>query len=832
MPLRFDSMPVANGNVIQFTYSEALHPVDLPPLDAFQVRVDGVLVPVIHVAAIFKDVMLTLGTAVTDGQTVAISYTDPTPGNDAYAIQTEAGEDAESFSYDRIPNQTNEIMPSVALSVDDAMLTAGQTTLVTLTFSEPPIGYFEVGSEFTAQDIVATNGVLSSFTRTADARVFTTVFTPTGDGPCEVAVATGSYRDGVGVVGQGGSVTFSADISPPSVTLTVDDALLAAQEQGIVTFTFSEPPVGFEFSDIGALKGVLGNFSATADPRVFTVVYTPTEAGRGWVGFVWDNDYTDAAGNVGSPSDLRIDNEFTAPVSSVRVAGEGVLAAGETIEVEFAFNERPFGFGQDDVLAPNGVLSDLSATDDPLRYTATYRATQGGPVQIEILGGDYVDAAGNPGWGSTTLALGATAPSIIIRIDDSTLRSGQAAQVSFRFVSDPVGFTAADVVTVNGVLSDFTQAGQPRAYTAVFTPTGSGPASLAVSAGSYADGDGHEGRGATVHLSADLVAPTVTVRTVSDDPAPGEATQLTFAFSEAPTNFTATDVTATNGTVSGLTSTDDPRIYRATFTAGHVGPASVSVTAGGYADAFGNPGHAGSMSLSVEEPAPPPPPPPAPNTPSDGPDIIRIPDSGGVVSAGAGDDSVLGGAANDWMNGNVGRDTITAGAGADTVLGGRDDDWLHGNAADDMVFGDLGDDVVHGGKGADFVQGNVGNDSVFGDDGDDRVYGGQGDDVLSGGAGADWLFGDLGNDVIFGGAGSDRFCFTAGVTGLDVIADFSHADGDVLWISTALANSFEELAAHITASAAGDAVITLGAQTIVLAGVAPSGLAASDFLFG
>jgi Ca2+-binding RTX toxin-like protein len=149
-----------------------------------------------------------------------------------------------------------------------------------------------------------------------------------------------------------------------------------------------------------------------------------------------------------------------------------------------------------------------------------------------------------------------------------------------------------------------------------------------------------------------------------------------------------------------------------------------------------------------------------------------------------------------------------------------------------MVFGDLGDDVVHGGGGADVVQGGAGDDTVVGDGGDDRVYGGKGDDLLSGGPGADWLFGDIGNDVLTGGDGPDRFCFPAGGGGLDMVADFSRSDGDVLWISAALAGGFDEIAAHISASAAGDAVITLGAQTIVLAGVAPGSLAASDFLFG
>ena len=70
---------------------------------------------------------------------------------------------------------------------------------------------------------------------------------------------------------------------------------------------------------------------------------------------------------------------------------------------------------------------------------------------------------------------------------------------------------------------------------------------------------------------------------------------MTFTFTEAPVDFTAADITAVGGTVSGLTVTADPLVYTATFTAtdGFSGTGSVSVTAGSYTDATGNPGTGG-----------------------------------------------------------------------------------------------------------------------------------------------------------------------------------------------------------------------------------------------
>ena len=77
---------------------------------------------------------------------------------------------------------------------------------------------------------------------------------------------------------------------------------------------------------------------------------------------------------------------------------------------------------------------------------------------------------------------------------------------------------------------------------------------------------------------------------------------VTFTFSEAPVDFTAADITAVGGTVTGLIVTADPLVYTATFTAtdGFSGTGSVSVTAGSYTDATGNPGTGGSDNVPID----------------------------------------------------------------------------------------------------------------------------------------------------------------------------------------------------------------------------------------
>ena len=77
---------------------------------------------------------------------------------------------------------------------------------------------------------------------------------------------------------------------------------------------------------------------------------------------------------------------------------------------------------------------------------------------------------------------------------------------------------------------------------------------------------------------------------------------MTFTFSEAPVGFALGDIAAAGGMVSGLTATSDPLVYTATFTAedGFAGTGTVSVAAGGYTDAVGNPGAMGSDEVAID----------------------------------------------------------------------------------------------------------------------------------------------------------------------------------------------------------------------------------------
>lgn len=103
--------------------------------------------------------------------------------------------------------------------------------------------------------------------------------------------------------------------------------------------------------------------------------------------------------------------------------------------------------------------------------------------------------------------------------------------------------------------------------------------------------------------------------------------------------------------------------------------------------------------------------------------------------------------------------------------------FVPGNGA---VNGTAGPDRLTGSSGADIINGLGGNDVLEGGAGADKLFGGAGKDVLIGGPG---------KDTLTGGAGADRFVFKTGDFGgktaakADVIADFHHAQGDIIDLS-------------------------------------------------
>ena len=247
---------------------------------------------------------------------------------------------------------------------------------------------------------------------------------------------------------------------------------------------------------------------------------------------------------------------------------------------------------------------------------------------------------------------------------------------------------------------------------------------------------------------------------------------------------------------------------------------------------------------------------------SGGVDIIIGSNLADRLWAGINDDTVSGGDGNDMLFGDIGADRLSAGAGDDILyIDGSDLQYDGGDGFDivyiatgtgmsiDMaatglefvidfaggantidasglgiganVFTGAGNDVITGSDNADVLWGLGGSDQIAGGAGDDVLVGGTGADILTPGAGVDRIYANSGN----GGDGAvDRIVLGLG-WGSDVVYDFEH--GIDLIDMQALGTNFAALS--IT-SVDANAVVQLGADTIILAGLAGV-IDATDFQF-
>ena len=311
--------------------------------------------------------------------------------------------------------------PSVTITFDKSALKIGEQARATFTFTEAPVG-------FTADDVTVTNGTLSGLTVTGNPLVYTADLTPGANlsgVSAGLSVAAGAYANTVGDLGlAGSSPAIPVDTVAPTVSISSSTSTLYSGETATLTFTFSEAPTDFTLGDLIAASGTLSGFTATGNPLVYTVLFTPSANLSGVLGSVslGTNLYTDQAGNHGgggssSPISIR-----TLGPSVIVTADKATLKAGEDTAVTFTFSSAPTGFTATDVVVSGGALHGLTNVGAGV-YKATFTPTagvDGGEASVSVASGSYIDSFGNPGGGGSTapISIDTRAPTVSIAIAD------------------------------------------------------------------------------------------------------------------------------------------------------------------------------------------------------------------------------------------------------------------------------------------------------------------------------------------------------------------------------------------------------------------------------
>ncbi|MDC7719184.1 Ig-like domain-containing protein, partial [Vogesella sp. DC21W] len=321
---------------------------------------------------------------------------DNTGISDAAGNAGSGATDSNNFSIDTA-------RPTASIVVADTALAIGETSLVTITFSEAVTG-------FTNADLTVANGTLSAVSSSDGGITWTATLTPSAnvsDSSNLITLDNTGISDAAGNAGSGAtdSNNFSIDTARPTASIVVADTALAIGETSLVTITFSEAVTGFTNADLTVANGTLSAVSSSDGGITWTATLTPSANVSDSSNLITlDNTgISDAAGNAGSgatdSNNFSIDT--ARPTASIVVA-DTALAIGETSLVTITFSEAVTGFTNADLTVANGTLSAVSSSDGGITWTATLTPSANVSDSSNLITLDNTgisDAAGNAGSG-------------------------------------------------------------------------------------------------------------------------------------------------------------------------------------------------------------------------------------------------------------------------------------------------------------------------------------------------------------------------------------------------------------------------------------------------
>ncbi|UZT79130.1 Ig-like domain-containing protein [Ectopseudomonas chengduensis] len=231
--------------------------------------------------------------------------------------------------------------PTASIVVTDTALRAGQSTTVTITFSEAVVG-------LTTADFSVANGTLSNLS-TSDNITWTATLTPSSnvtDTTNLVTLDNTGVQDTAGNAGVGttDSNNYAIDTQRPTAGIVITDTALKAGQSTTVTITFSEAVTGLTTADFSVANGTLGNLSSSDGGITWTATLTPDADVTDATNLITlDNTgYTDAAGNTGTgttdSNNYAIDSKAPA-ITSVGVPANGTYVAGDALDFTVNFDE-------------------------------------------------------------------------------------------------------------------------------------------------------------------------------------------------------------------------------------------------------------------------------------------------------------------------------------------------------------------------------------------------------------------------------------------------------------------------------------------------------------
>ncbi|WP_371262590.1 Ig-like domain-containing protein [Pseudomonas sp. H1h] len=495
--------------------------------------------------------------------------------------------------------------PTATIVVADPALGVGQTTQVTITFSEAVSG-------FTNADLSIANGTLTAVSSVDGGITWTATFTPTAgitDTSNVITLDNTGVADLAGNTGSGStdSNNYVIDSQRPTATIVMSDTDLRPGETAQVTITFSEAVTGFDNADLSVANGTLSNVSSSDGGITWTATFTPTIGVSDATNLIVlnNNGISDLAGNAGTGTTTSVNYavQTDVPTATIVVA-DTALKAGETTTVTITFSEAVSGFDNADLSIANGTLSNVASSDGGITWTATFTPTANVTDTSNLIvlnNAGVTNASGNSGVGTTdsnNFAIDTALPTATIVVADNRLGIGETTTVTITFSEQVSRFDLSDLSVANGTLSNLLSNDGGKTWTATLTPTAgiNDTTNLIVlDTGNVQDLAGNTGASIAIsnNYALDATRPTVTIVVANPHLGIGQTTQVTFTFSEAVSNFDLSDLSVTNGDLSHLSSADGGKTWTATFTptANVTDPSNfIALDTGNVTDLAGNTG--------------------------------------------------------------------------------------------------------------------------------------------------------------------------------------------------------------------------------------------------
>ena len=282
-----------------------------------------------------------------------------------------------------------------------------------------------------------------------------------------------------------------------------------------------------------------------------------------------------------------------------------ILNAGDVATLTFSLSKPSTNFTASDITVSGGTLSNF--TGSGTTYTAFFIPNSNSLINgvLSVASGvftdvsSYANADGADGNNTVTFAIDSVIPTIAVSSSKSNLIAGDSATLTFTLSEPSTNFIASDITVSGGTLSNFTGSG--TSYTALFTPTANSvingvvrvASGVITDAAGNANADGADANN-TVTFAIDSIIPTIAVSSSKSNLIAGDSATLIFTLSEPSTNFIASDITFSGGTLSNFTGSGTSYTALFTPTANSVINGVVRVASGVFTDAAGNPNADGS----------------------------------------------------------------------------------------------------------------------------------------------------------------------------------------------------------------------------------------------